>query len=70
MVKRMSATNDVDEMARDLTDRLIRRGRVPERLRGSSETFLRAELIRVLRRVARQTSVNAGMLLAAQRVLG
>lgn len=60
-------TNDVDTLARELTDRLVQRGRVPANLRTTAETFMRTELLRSLRKVARTTSANAGMLLAFSR---
>lgn len=61
--------DDIDAMARDLADRLIRRNRVPERLRATAESFLRTELTRSLRRVSRETSSNAAALLAFQRAI-
>jgi len=60
-------TDDVDKMAKELTDRLVARGRVPARLRESAESFMRTELTRSLRKVVRSTSLNAGMMVAFQR---
>jgi len=60
-------TNDVDKMAKDLTDRLVKRGRVPAGLRETAESYMRTELTRSLRKVARTTSVNAGMVVAFKR---
>lgn len=58
---------DVETLAGELTDRLINRGRVPQRLRGTTQRFMQLELVRTLRRITRTTSSNAGMLLAYRR---
>ena len=60
-------TPDVDSLAKELTDRLVRRGRVPERLAETAREFMRLELLKSLRSVARMTSVNAGALVALKR---
>jgi len=59
--------SEVHELARDLTDRLIRRGRVPSNLRETAEAFMRTELQRAVRRVVRCTSQNASLLLLSER---
>lgn len=66
----VTKTSDVDRMADELTDRLVRRGCVPASLRESARAFMREELLRSLRKVARRTSANAGVAVAVQRVLG
>lgn len=60
-------TPDVDSLAEELTERLVRRGRVPAKLRRTTLGFMRLELLKSLRRVARMTSTNAGILVAAKR---
>lgn len=58
---------EVQDTARELVDRLIKRKRVAPALRELAEQYLHAEIIRSLRRVARSTCENLTVTLLAQR---
>lgn len=64
----VQAEKEVQSLAVELTDRLVNRGRVPEKLRSVMERFLVRDLTKTLNRIANVTSTNAGVLLLAERM--
>lgn len=60
---------EIEKLAVELSDRLVQRGLISPTLREAAADYLRMELLRSLRRVAKVTSRNAEFALMAHRMM-
>lgn len=60
---------EIDELAAKLVDRMIFRNRIPEDLRTVANSYMRVELVRMIRRTTRSVTRNAESLLLLRRLL-